>query len=335
MMPELTEVENYLRQFEPLVSTCKVKVECPSKAPPKSFLSQRDIALIEKCFIWGLERKGKLIRVLLKTLEDHDKVSFLYFHMGMTGRISTPDNIPSLESLTDNDTYPPPHTHLILKSNGHEISFSDPRKFGGVCLNSAGKYEKQWEEFAIDAMDANASLSGYVGRKKGIKTLLLDQRAVVSGVGNWIADEVLYQCNIHPDQTYLTENEVDIMEEKLKKILTVGIQCLDDGNAFPSDWIFQSRWQKRGKEPVIDSNGHTVSFVTSGGRTSAIVAKFQKKMSRKPPAIQCTENADSNDKIRKVIKRENERGEKKIQRNTQRISSDGTRQSKRLKNQKR
>ena len=223
-MPELVEVEHFARQLAPLVSgESRITVECPSKSPPKNFLSKQDIQYIQKCSVTKVERKGKLIRMKMKVMDknDIDKSTdngqgLLYLHMGMTGRISTPDNVAKLESLSGDDEYPPPHTHLILKSNGHEIAFSDPRKFGAVCLNDNGPLHNQWGEFAPDALDANVSLISLAGQKKGIKALLLDQRAVLSGVGNWIADEVLYHAKIHPDQNYLTEEEVGELKTKLE-----------------------------------------------------------------------------------------------------------------------
>ena len=131
----------------------------------------------------------------------------LYFHMGMTGRISTPQHIPKLESLSDNDSYPPPHTHLILKSKTYEIAYSDPRKFGAVCLvnhnndTSTSNLEKQWGEFAMDALDAvkvdalgpHSPFHGFIDKARSVKTLLLDQRAVISGIGNWIAVETRHK----------------------------------------------------------------------------------------------------------------------------------------------
>lgn len=280
-MPELVEVENYLHQFQPLVSKYPLTVECPSDTPPKNFLSHADVKFIGKCYVSNLERKGKLIRVNLKNVQNETVTGCLYFHMGMTGRISTPERIPTLESLSNDHPYPPPHTHLILKANSHEISFSDPRRFGAVCLNNNGPLESQWNEIATDAMDENACFDGFLGRNKGIKALLLDQRAVISGVGNWIADEVLYQCKIHPDQTFLSDMEVNVLKEKLKEILEIGIKCLDDEEEFPKHWMFQSRWKKRTKENLTDHNGHIIKFVTSGGRTSAIVPIFQQMVPRK------------------------------------------------------
>ena len=34
--------------------------------------------------------------------------------------------------------------------------------------------------------------------RTSVKSVLLDQEKLVSGVGNWVADEVLYQSGIHP-----------------------------------------------------------------------------------------------------------------------------------------
>ena len=283
-MPELVEVDQFARLIQPLVSkNSPITIEFTSQSPPKNFLSGKDFEYIQKCYVYEVERKGKLIRIHLQKInqESNEVVGLLYFHMGMTGRISTPDNIAKLESLSADDEYPPPHTHLILKSNDHEISFSDPRKFGAVCLNNNGPLQDQWDSFAPDALDEDVSLNGFVGQKKGVKALLLDQRAVISGVGNWIADEVLYQSKIHPDQNYLTQNEVDELKSKLRDVLKVGIQCSKDGTEYPQEWIFHSRWKKRSKEVLKDKDGHIIEFVQSGGRTSAFVPNIQKKKSRK------------------------------------------------------
>lgn len=315
-MPEIVEVENFLHHFVPLISQkCPIQIECPSTSPPKIFLSETDVKFIEKCCISKLERKGKLIRIHLQRIDkgysQKCRSSYLYFHMGMTGRISTPKFIPTLESLSDNVTYPPPYTHLILKSNGHEIAFSDPRKFGSVSLNGNGPLETQWGEFAVDAMDESACFDGFIGKTKGIKALLLDQRAVISGVGNWIADEVLYQCKIHPDQTFLTKEETMELKEKLQYILKTGIQCLDNREEFPNEWIFQSRWKKRSKEKLKDYHGHSIVFVTSAGRTSAIVPALQKKLSRTATESNSGEDSIQNHKTNKTKERKANENTKK------------------------
>lgn len=202
-------------------------------------------------------------------------------HMGMTGRISTPACIPNLESLK-NDTYPPPHTHLILSSDKYEAAFSDPRRFGAVFVSST---TAPLDDLAPDGLDFSAtyeSFQGLIKNRKGIKSLLLDQRAAVSGVGNWVADEVLYQSAIHPDQTYLTEKEVYILHSTLQNVLNTAVNCYKSQKDLPSDWLFHYRWDKgKSKGSVIrDSKGRKIIFVASGGRTSAVVPSAQKKQNR-------------------------------------------------------
>eukprot|EP00978_Attheya_sp_CCMP212_P008071 scaffold18803_cov53-Attheya_sp.AAC.1 len=113
--------------------------------------------------------------------------------MGMTGRISTPDMIPKLVELKDDSEYPPPYTHLVLKTDLAEASYSDPRKFGSVRLSTS--LEDGFGELAPDALllcgptTTTTRLDGLVGKKMGIKGLLLDQKRVMSGIGNWVADE--------------------------------------------------------------------------------------------------------------------------------------------------
>ena len=68
-------------------------------------------------------------------------------------------------------------------------------------------------------LDPTLKLDRLVGHPKGIKSLLLDQRAVCSGIGNWIADEVCYQTKIHPDQNFLTVKEVESIRLSIRKIL--------------------------------------------------------------------------------------------------------------------
>lgn len=200
--------------------------------------------------------------------------------MGMTGRISTPSNVPALESLRDTE-YPPPHTYLCFRTDSAEACFSDPRKFGSVTLSMT---QSEFQDLAPDALTM-FDAEGLVGKAVGIKALLLDQKRVVSGVGNWVADEVLYQSQLHPEQAYLTLAQAMTLQEKLHFILNTAITCLDRGEDFPESWLFHCRWGKRAANngtKVKDPMGRTVVFLKAAGRTSAIVPLIQVKRSQKP-----------------------------------------------------
>jgi len=286
-MPELVEVENYRQLLLRLKNNnskkpCPLSIRCPSPTVPRVFLTQSELDTLQHYIIKDVERKGKLLRlVLLPADAKSERTTInLYLHMGMTGRISTPDYIPSLESLGETDSFPPPHTHLILESNGQRVAYSDPRRFGAISLGDP--LSSQWDEFSTDALNPDASLEKLVGHRKGVKALLLDQRAIVCGVGNWIADEILYQSKIHPDQNYLTTVEVGNLKACLDMVLNTAIECLKAKQKFPNDWIFHRRWSKGKAGILMDVNGSSISFLKSGGRTSAIVPSIQKKQSRKP-----------------------------------------------------
>ncbi len=345
-MPELVEVENFRQLLLRLVAKDDDESEsnqlsflCPSPTPPKTFPSKPQLEMLKSCTVKDVERKGKLLRLVLlhtstststRTMcSENAETMFLYLHMGMTGRISIPDYVPSLESLKENDPYPPPHTHLILKCGEEEVAYSDPRRFGAVSMDmitsinmdmdkngtSSGPLASQWNEFATDALDPNLTLDGLVGCSKGIKALILDQRAHCSGVGNWIADEICYQCQLHPDQNFLTVEEVESIQVNLATILKTGIECLTLKQTFPDDWIFHRRWSKpktktkttRSKQKqsssktIQDANGKTVKFITSAGRSSAIVPIIQKKQNRTAPT--CTDTESKVDVINNTKRR--------------------------------
>ena len=108
---------------------------------------------------------------------------------------------------------------------------------------------------------------------------MLDQKRACAGVGNWVADEVLYQCRTHPDQSYLTADEATTLITTLQSILGIAVDCLAQHVPYPADWLFGYRWTK--KKAGKDAQGRSISFVQSGGRTTALIASQQKLYKRK------------------------------------------------------
>jgi formamidopyrimidine-DNA glycosylase len=292
-MPELPEVENFRRLLLPLVSkTDPVHLErlTLEKKPPRKFLSDEDIQRInqQKYLVQDVLRRGKLICMVLESesSSNDNTQCYLYVHMGMTGRISTMDYVPNLQELKKDADYPPPHTYLKFSSGDQEACFSDPRKFGSILLaTSRDEFDRLAPDAWTEVTDTNRNqlVEKLSNQSMGIKPLLLDQKRVVSGVGNWIADEVLYQTKLHPDQNYLTSEQADALLTTLQHyILQTAVDCLEARRDFPKGWLFNYRWNK--KKNTKDAEGRTVTFVTSGGRTSAVVPSIQKKTTTKKRA---------------------------------------------------
>src|SRR5215211_6224326 len=67
--------------------------------------------------ISGITRRGKRIVILL------DDANALYFHLGMTGRMTIEAPTAPIQ----------PHTHFIADlASGAQLRFRDPRRFGGI-----------------------------------------------------------------------------------------------------------------------------------------------------------------------------------------------------------
>jgi Formamidopyrimidine-DNA glycosylase H2TH domain/Formamidopyrimidine-DNA glycosylase N-terminal domain len=141
-------------------------------------------------------------------------------------------------------------------------------------------FPKAFALLAPDGLTApmKETVNALLNNSRGIKALILDQNKVVAGVGNWVADEVLYQCKIHPDQAFLTLDEACRIHASIVSVLQTAVDCLANEQPYPSDWLFGYRWTK--KKQGKDCRGRNISFVTSGGRTSAIIASEQKLYKR-------------------------------------------------------
>jgi formamidopyrimidine-DNA glycosylase len=110
-----------------------------------------------------------------------------------------------------------------------------------------------------------------------VKALLLDQ-SFSAGVGNWVADEILYQSRIHPAQYTNTLNEDELTElyNKLKFVCETAVSAEADESKLPHDWLMKYRWGKGKKRKQMLPNGLALQFETVGGRTSAFVPSRQK-----------------------------------------------------------
>lgn len=116
-------------------------------------------------------------------------------------------------------------------------------------------------------------------KKVPIKAMLLDQ-ANISGIGNWVGDEVMYNAKMHPEQyaNTLSDEQIKQLHTSIHYICSTAVDLLGDSDKFPEDWLFKHRWGK-GKKGTSNTmpSGEKILFLTVGGRTSAVVPSVQKK----------------------------------------------------------
>ena len=115
----------------------------------------------------------------------------LLMHFGMTGRLAW-----------YGDEASPLHRHdrVVLDLAGGRLGYRNMRKFGGVWLASdADEAGSVTGPLGPDAADLDRDrLAELLDRRRGsIKAALMDQR-LLAGVGNLLADEILWRARIHP-----------------------------------------------------------------------------------------------------------------------------------------
>ena len=250
---------------------------------------------------------------------EQEQERYLYVHMGMTGRITTPDRVACFGHIDSQwvapELYPPKFSYLQFTNTttGFTACFSDPRKFGYVRLVTTkeellGLAPDAMTETAIacsssvddgggggstntTAKTKDAKDAVWSNRSTGIKSLLLDQKRIVSGIGNWVADEVLYQTQIHPNQNYLTVEESHQVSASIHSVLETACTSSDTNSSYPKEWLFHYRWGKGKKKGSgggggisKDYHGRAIKFIDAAGRTSAIIPSLQvlKKQNRGP-----------------------------------------------------
>lgn len=185
-MPELPEVETTRRGIEPHVrgkTVTEVIVRRHDLRQPVS----KDLPVIEGRKITSVGRRSKY---LLLGIADG---STLLIHLGMSG---------SLRVISPGDAWKT-HDHVgITLSNGKQMRFHDPRRFGLVLrltgdpaehalLNHLGP-EPLEDGFTVEHLQAACAK-----RSAAIKVVIMDAKVVV-GVGNIYASEALFRAGILP-----------------------------------------------------------------------------------------------------------------------------------------
>ncbi|KAI9193359.1 DNA glycosylase/AP lyase [Polychytrium aggregatum] len=280
-MPELPEVERARRLVDDnLLGTTIVDAEAypddlvfVHPTTPSGFVSS-----LKNKRIVATHRRGKLFFIEL------DQPPHPVFHFGMTGSIQIRGLAPPtfMDFKTDATNWPPRFVKLVLKTSNHlELAFTDPRRLARVRVLMDPLREPPISELGFDPVHSFPDLEDFAhilrARSGAVKGVLLDQ-SFCAGIGNWIADEVLFQAHIHPSQgcRTLTDNEIQILHSKIKYVIDTALAVNADSDRFPADWMFHYRWSKGKKTQPKMPDGRWITFETVGGRTSAIVKAVQK-----------------------------------------------------------
>lgn len=192
-------------------------------------------------------------------------------HFGMTGWMKfngeDTDYYKKAKEKTTEEEWPPKYVKFLLKCEPDgagqepvEVAFVDARRLARIRLvdckaediRKHTPLKENGPDPVVDKDDFTLDfLKNLIGRKRvPIKALLLDQ-ANISGVGNWVGDEVLYQARLHPEQysNTLDDEQAKRLHASITSVCTIAVETLADSKRFPDDWIMKYRWDKGVRRP--------------------------------------------------------------------------------------
>ncbi len=260
-MPELAEVEFFRKRWSPGLGH---KIERVLLHPKAGVFKTSNPALIVRHLTGAtlLSSEAAAKQMLFRASGD----AWLGIHLGMTGEL---DAQPA-------DYIPQKRDHLVLVQHDRALVFADFRMFGRVQFHVGPDAPAWWTDIApavISSAFTIEAVTTFLRRRARtpIKAVLLMQERF-PGIGNWMADEILWRAALHPKRLAgsLTEKEITalhretrwVAEHALKIIGTADSTTLVDP---PKNWLFRHRWEDGGKCP---KTGALLLREQVGGRTT-------------------------------------------------------------------
>jgi formamidopyrimidine-DNA glycosylase len=204
----------------------------------------------------GSEARGK------QMLFRFSRGGWLGIHLGMSGSLRVTSPRQPVEK----------HDHLVLRQAAGALVFSDPRQFGRVRF-AEGRAAPEWwtslppailsEEFTIEEMTAFLRRHA----RAPIKAVLLRQERF-PGIGNWMADEILWRAAVHPATRAgaLAGSDRQRIRREMRVVVRTAMRTIgEEWNDLPRGWLFHERWGDGGLCP---RTGTPLVRESIGGRTT-------------------------------------------------------------------
>jgi len=263
-LPELPEVEAWVRELDPLVSAAPIERAGPAHIatlktadPPLSALDGRKLA--------GARRRAKN---LLFPTDDGELV--LRVHLMSAGR---------LRYLKPGAKGPKTPMFRLRFSGGGELVLTEAgkKKRAGVWLTTPERCEEVLAHLGPDALELDATaLAEILGReRRQLHPLLRDQRAI-AGIGRAHANEILLRARLSPFKasTELTATEIATLATAIRADLERALELRERGKGDRDVYRVHNRLGEPCPEcgtPIarVDFDKHTIYYCAqcqTGGR---------------------------------------------------------------------
>ncbi len=249
----MLEVERYRTLAEAALGRPIAAVDSPDRWYLKGGVSAEVLGdLLIGRRLTAARRIGKLL------LLDVDDGQVLGVRFGMTGSLLVDGSDAVGRLLYSSDHYDAAWDRWSLTfTDGGRLVVHDPRRLGGVTL------DPDLSHLGPDAASLGVAQLGRVlaGSSAPLKARLLDQSRI-AGVGNLIADEVLWRAGLSPlrPASSLAPAEVRRLQRHLGRTLA---DLTDRGGSHTGDLM-----DERHAGGVCPKDGNPLERATVGGRTT-------------------------------------------------------------------
>lgn len=266
-MPELAEVEFFRKRWNPGLGMSAKQV----LAHPRARVFRncgRDIGdfvrVLTGAVLEHSEAKGK--QMLFRFRTAGGDAAYVGIHLGMTGELRT-QTIPEAGHFK-----PAASEHFVLVQAECALVFADPRMFGRIRLATGDTPPSWWTALPPEIMSpafTEAAMATFLQRRARapIKAVLLMQERF-PGIGNWMADEILWRAGIHPRQLAgdLARAELHRLWNETRWVCEQALATIGETYADPPPtWLFPHRWKDGGTCP---RTGAALVREPIGGRTT-------------------------------------------------------------------
>jgi len=188
----------------------------------------------------------------------------LLLHFGMTGGL-VEGGVPSV------------YDRLVLELEDGELRVRDVRKLGGAWLaRDEGEARELLRGLGPDALgvDRTTFLERLAGHRGGAKAVLMDQ-GFVAGIGNLLADEILWRARLHPRTPVgaLDDRARANLYRAMRGVLRTAVARM--GRPPPAGWLLSVRGEPGARCPRCRT---PLARITAAGRTTYLCPTCQ------PPA---------------------------------------------------
>lgn len=263
-MPELPEVEAWVRELDPLVARAPIETARPGHVatlktfdpPPRTLEGRR---------FDGARRRGKN---LLFPTADGELV--LRVHLMSAGR---------LRYLVAGKKGPAKPMFGVRFTDGGELLLTEAgkKKRAGVWLLTPAQLEEELAHLGPDALDVDGAALGAILRRerRQLHPFLRDQRGL-AGIGRAHANEILWQARLSPFRlsTELGDEEVETLasaiHDDLSRALDLRLAGKGDAQVYRIHGHFGEPCPRCGETlRRVDFEEHTITYCPScqtGGR---------------------------------------------------------------------